>query len=68
MREQWYLCRVPWSGYVILLDEKDYKYQRNHEARLYVPDEKYNMVLLAKGSYKEMVLFKDLAGELTNVS
>ena len=41
MREQWYLCRVPWNGYVILL---------------------------AKGSFKEMMLFKDLAGDLTNVS
>lgn len=68
MREQWYLCRVPWNGYVILLDEKDYKYQRMHEKRLHVPSPQTDMVLLAKGSFKEMMLFKELAGELTNVS
>jgi len=69
MREQWYLCRVPSTGIVIVLGETDYKYQRNHEERLHVPDEKYNMVLLAQGSFKEMMLFKNcFEGELTNVS
>lgn len=68
MREQWYLCRVPATGGVIVLSEGNYKYQRNHEERLYVPSPQTDMILLAKGSFKEMMLFKDLAGDLTNVS
>jgi hypothetical protein len=68
MREQWYLCRVPWNGFVILLNEKDYQYQRMHEKKLHVPKPKNDVVLLAQGSYKEMMLFKELAGDLTNVS
>ena len=50
------------------MPQKDYKYMRHHEERLNVPDPKNDLVVLAKGSFKEMLLFKNLAGDLTNVS
>ena len=59
---------MPRHGWNIILPEQDYKYQRMHEANLRVPDPKNAMVLLAQGSFKEMKLFKELAGDLTNVS
>jgi hypothetical protein len=69
MREQWYLCRVPWNGFVILLHEKDYSYQRYHEASLRVPDPKNKVVLLAQGSKEDMMMLKEcFKGDLTNVS
>lgn len=70
MREIYYLCRVPMTGYVIVLRETDYRYQRNHEERLRVPDPDGAMVLLAQGSWKEMRLYQSLmlGRELTNVS
>ena len=63
MRETHYLCRMPLSGGLIILSERDYKYQRMHEKRLYVPSPQANVVLLAQGSKKEMMLFKELAEE-----
>jgi hypothetical protein len=67
MREQYYLCRVPSSDMVIVLREEDYKYQRNHEDRLRVPDPDNNVVLLAQGGWKEMRLYQDLIiGKGTN--
>lgn len=69
MREQWYLCRVPWTGMVITLREGNYRYLRMHEAQLRVPDPKRAMVLIAQGSEKEMMMLKEcFEGELTNVS
>lgn len=69
MRETHYLCRVPWNGMVILLPERDYNYQRMHEARLRVPEPKRAMVLLAQGSKADMMMLKNCFwGELTNVS
>ena len=69
MREQWYLCRVPWNGMVITLPEKDYKFQRMHEANLRVYNPKNAMVLLAQGSKEDMMMLKNcFKGELTNVS
>jgi hypothetical protein len=54
---------------VIILPEKDYKYQRNHEAQLRVPSPKTDMVLLAQGSKADMMMLKNcFKGELTNVS
>lgn len=68
MSETNYLCRVPSTGIVIILREEDYKYQRNHEERLNVPDPKNDLVVLAQGTKREMILYYKLAGELTNVS
>lgn len=69
MREQWYLCRVPCYDIVVLYHEKDYNYQRHHEASLRVPDPKRAMVLLAQGSKEDMLMLKEcFKGELTNVS
>ena len=68
MSEQYYLCHVPMYGWNIILPQKDYKYMRNHEKRLNVPDPKNDLVLLAQGTKREMVLYYKLAGELTNVS
>jgi hypothetical protein len=68
MSDTYYLCYVPMHGWNIILPERDYKYQRHHEANLHVPNPKNNLVVLAQGSFKEMKLFKDLAGDLTNVS
>ena len=60
MREQWYLCRVPMTGGVIMLKERDYKYMRHHEASLRVPDPSQNLVLLAQGTKKEVRAYYDL--------
>ena len=60
MNEQYYLCRVPSSDMVIVLREQDYKYQRNHEERLRVPNPDDAVVLLAHGGWKEMRLYQDL--------
>lgn len=69
MDEAYYLCRVPWNGMVITLPEKDYKFQRNHEANLRVPDPKNAMVLIAQGSKEDMMMLRNcFKGELTNVS
>lgn len=69
MREQWYLCRVPWGNTIVVLSEGNYKYQRNHEERLRVPDPKRAMVLIAQGSKEDMMMLKEcFKGELTNVS
>jgi hypothetical protein len=68
MSDTYYLCRVPRHGWNIILPERDYKYQRAHEAQLHVPDPKNAFVLLAEGTKDEMVLYKNLAGDLTNVS
>ena len=56
------------TGGVIVLRETDYKYMRHHEERLNVPDPKNELVLLAQGTKREMILYYKLAGELTNVS
>jgi len=66
MREQWYLCRVPWTGRVIRLPERDYRYMRNHEERLRVPDPENNLVLLAQGYKHEVLAYHSLitGGEL----
>ena len=55
-------------GWNIVLPEQDYKYMRNHERGLHVPDPKNDLVVLAEGSFKDMMLFKNLTGDLTNVS
>jgi hypothetical protein len=69
MREQWYLCRVPWMNTIVVFTEQDYNYQRKHEQGLFVPDPENDVVLLAQGSFKEMMLLKGcFKGELTNVS
>lgn len=69
MRETHYLCRVPWNGLVVILDERDYNYQRMHEKRLRVPSPQTEMVLLSKGSKADMMMLKNcFEGELTNVS
>jgi len=70
MREQWYLCRVPWTGAVIRLPERDYRYMRNHEERLRSPDPENNLVLLAQGYEHEVFAYHKLIteGNLTNVS
>jgi len=68
MRDIYYLCRVPMHGWNIVLPEQDYNYMRNHESRLRVPDPDNDLVVLAEGSFKDVMLFKKLAGDLTNVS
>lgn len=69
MREQWYLCRVPRHGLVVMFRERDYNYQRHHEERLHVPDPDNNVVLLAQGYREEIKAYYDLInGGLTNVS
>jgi len=69
MREQWYLCRVPSYGLVVLFRERDYNYQRLHESQLRVPDPDNDVVLLAQGNKEEMYLYYNLInGGLTNVS
>jgi hypothetical protein len=70
MREPYYLCRVPSNGLVVVLREQDYKYQRNHEDRLRVPDPDSNILLLAKGTWREMKMYHNLitGRSLTNVS
>jgi len=60
MLENCYLCRVPWTGYVVVLREGDYRYARNHERSLRTPDPDNEMVLLAKGTWREMRLYQDL--------
>jgi hypothetical protein len=69
-KQQSYLCRVPDTGLVIVLREEDYRYRRNHEANLRVPDPDYNIVLLAQGTWREMRMYYDLitGRSLTNVS
>ena len=57
------------TGYVLMLKEGDYKYMRNHERGLYVPDPDNNLVLLAQGAKHEIqAYYKLIKGELTNVS
>ena len=68
MNERAYLCRVPWTGCVVVLKEGDYRYARNNERIRRVPDPDNNMVLLAQGTWREMNLYKNLMGDLTNVS
>jgi hypothetical protein len=65
-REQYYLCRVPSYGIVVLYPEKDYKYQRHHEANLRVPNPENAIVLLAHGAKREMDLLYNLAIERSN--
>jgi hypothetical protein len=62
MRDTHYLCRVPWSGILAIYPEKDYRHARLHESQLYVPDEAYNLVLLAQGTKKQMTMYYDLMG------
>jgi hypothetical protein len=70
MREQWYLCRVPYLDTIVLYPEKDYRYRRNHEASLRVQDPNYNAVLIAQGRKHEVLAYYNLinGGNLTNVS
>lgn len=69
MSEQYYLCRVPEYGWEVVYAEKDYRYQRMHEANLHVPDPERALVLLAKGTKQEMWMYYNLInGGLTNVS
>lgn len=69
-REQYYLCRVPRHGLVVMLKEGDYNYMRNHERGLHVPDPEYNIILLAQGTKKEVKAYYDLINgrDITNVS
>ena len=69
MREQYYLCRAPVTGYVLMLKEGDYNYMRNHERGLFVPDPEYNLILLAQGMKHEIQAYYDLINGkgLTNV-
>jgi len=69
-RIQWYLCRVPWTGRVIRLPERDYRYMRNHEEHLRVPDAENNLVLIAQGYEYEILAYYDLINgrDITNVS
>ena len=64
MANTYYLCRVPTSGTVIILPEKDYEYMRLHERQLYVPDEEYNLLLLAQGTKKQMKAYYALMNDL----
>ncbi len=70
MREQYYLCRAPVTGYVIMLKEQDYNYMRNHERTLRVPDPDNNLVLLAQGTKEEVKAYYNLikGKDITNVS
>jgi hypothetical protein len=69
MREQWYLCRVPWNGNVIRLTARDYRYMRTREENMRVRDPDDNLVLLAQGYEEEIQAYYDLInGGLTNVS
>ena len=70
MRETYYLCRVPSTKLVIMLKEGDYKYMRNHERGLHVPDPEYNIILLAQGYKEEVKAYYDLINgkDITNVS
>ena len=70
MREQYYLCRAPVTGYVIMLKEGDYNYMRNHERSLYVPDPDNILVLLAQGTKEEVKAYYNLikGEDITNVS
>ena len=63
MKEQYYLCRVPKYGLVVLFRERDYNYQRLHESQLRVPDPDNDVVLLAQGSKEEMYLYYNLTKE-----
>lgn len=63
--ETYYLCRVPWNGNVVLYTEPDYKFQRHHESQLRKPIDKYNVELLAQGSFVQMHRFKQLMKEET---
>ena len=67
MGETYYLCRVPKHNLVVLFKEKDYEYQRLHERQLREPDPNYNVVLLAKGTKKQMTMYYDLTQEPNNV-
>ena len=69
MSEQWYLCRVPKHGLVVMFRERDYNYQRMHEAQLRVPDHKNNVVLLAQGTKEEVKAYYELINgkDITNV-
>jgi hypothetical protein len=53
-----------------MLKEGDYKYMRNHERSLRVPDPDYNIVLLAQGYKEEVLSYYELINgkDLTNVS
>ena len=69
MYEPYYLCRLPRTGVVILLKEGDYKYLRNHERTLRVPDPDAEAILITKGRKHEVVAYYNLinGGNITNV-
>ena len=60
MKEEYYLCRVPWSGMVVVYRENDYSYQRLRERQLYEPNEANNLILLAQGPEKRMRMYREL--------
>ena len=68
MGETYYLCRVPTYNIIVMFNESDYRYQRLHESQLNVPNEAYNMVLLAQGTKKQIRMYYDLIKEDNNVS
>lgn len=51
---------MPWTGAVIRVPERDYRYMRNHEERLRVPDPENNLVLLAQGYEHEVIAYYKL--------
>ena len=59
--EKYYLCRIPAFGWEVVYAEKDYRYQRMHEANLRVPNPENAIVLLAHGAKREMDLLYNLA-------
>ena len=67
---QYYLCRVANTGGVIMVGHGDYRFLRNHEERLRVPDPDGALVLLAQGTKREVSAYYDLinGGNITNVS
>jgi hypothetical protein len=70
MYEPYYLCRLPKTDAVILLKEGDYKYLRNHERTLRVPDPDAEAILITKGRKHEVVAYYNLitGRNITNVS
>lgn len=61
--ETYYLCRVPAHEIIVVYAERDYKYQRHHEANLRVPNPNYNVELLAKGTKKQMWMYYHLMND-----
>lgn len=66
--ETYYLCRVPAYDIIVMFNERDYRYQRLVESQLNVPNEAYNVVLLAQGTKKQVRMYYDLIKEDNNVS